>query len=166
MNVAFWQSPLGRVYLSGEEGAITHLGFVGQLHEPPFVATAEESLSPVLAEGIAWLERYFSGAELPGMPLLRPAGTDFQLRVWELLRAIPHGKSVSYGELAMSLAKRRGSERMSAQAVGQAVGRNPIAIMIPCHRVLGADGSLTGYAGGVARKRALLELEGIAFSEG
>ena len=92
------------------------------------------------------------------------ANSAFQLAVWELLRAIPYGQTTTYGALARRLAARQGLDRMSAQAVGGAVGRNPVSILVPCHRVVGADGSLTGYAGGLDRKRALLRLEGAALT--
>lgn len=165
MIVTFWESQLGRMYLACEAERITHVGFAGQLHEPELIHTATHGDAPVLSAGIAWLERYFTGADPGEPPPLAPQGTAFQNAVWELLRAIPYAKSVTYGDIAAAIAKRHGLARMSSQAVGQAVGRNPIAIMIPCHRVLGADGGLTGYAGGIARKRALLALEGIAFKE-
>ena len=93
------------------------------------------------------------------MPPLRPTGTAFQQEVWQLLMAIPYGKTTTYGEIAAVLAARRGIPRMSAQAVGGAVGHNPVSIIIPCHRVVGADGSLTGYAGGLNKKIELLKLE-------
>ena len=106
----------------------------------------------------AWLERYFAG-KAPELDVpLRPDGTAFQRAVWELLREIPYGETISYGELAAALAERSGRP-CPARAVGGAVGRNPVSILVPCHRVVGADGSLTGYAGGTERKRKLLEIE-------
>jgi methylated-DNA-[protein]-cysteine S-methyltransferase len=120
---------------------------------------------PVLDAAQAWLEDYFVGkrpepARLP----LNPKGTEFQKAVWRLLLEIPYGQVTTYGALAAKLAQERGG-RMSAQAIGGAVGRNPISIIIPCHRVIGADGRLTGYAGGLWRKEALLRLEGTIKSE-
>ena len=103
---------------------------------------------------------YFSGREPDFAVPLRPSGTPFQQEVWAALREIPYGQTTTYGAIARQMAARRGLPRLSAQAVGGAVGRNPICILVPCHRVLGADGSLTGYAGGVERKRWLLESEG------
>ena len=94
------------------------------------------------------------------MPLLRPKGTPFQESVWQILCSIPYGSTMTYGGIASRISAQKGIKRMSAQAVGNAVGKNPISILIPCHRVIGADGGLTGYAGGLARKRALLALEG------
>lgn len=106
-----------------------------------------------------WLDIYFSG-NIPGfLPPVALDGTDFQLRVWSKLLKIPYGKTVTYGELAKEIANEMGKAKMSAQAVGNAVGKNPIAIIIPCHRVIGADGSLTGFAGGLEIKKELLMLE-------
>ena len=120
-------------------------------------------LSPVLAETVRWLDRYFSGEEPDFLPLMALAGTAFQREVWSLLLEIPYGETRTYGQLASELAARRGIDRMSAQAVGGAVGRNPISILVPCHRVVGADGSLTGYAGGLDNKKKLLTLEKVQF---
>ena len=109
----------------------------------------------------AWLDAYFAGnAPSPAALPLRPEGTEFRRLIWGLLLEIPYGKTVTYGALAKRAAEILGKPRMSAQAVGQAVGRNPISILIPCHRVVGAGGQLTGYAGGLARKEYLLRLEG------
>lgn len=94
------------------------------------------------------------------MPPIHMIGTPFQMEVWELLRKIPYGKTTTYGELAEQIAKQRGLERMSAQAVGSAVGRNEISLIVPCHRVVGTNGSLTGYAGGIDKKMTFLKLEG------
>ena len=107
-----------------------------------------------------WLDLYFAGKEPHFMPALSPDGTAFQQAVWEILRTIPYGETTTYGAIAKRLEKNTG-KRMSAQAVGGAVGRNPISILIPCHRVIGADGGLTGYAGGLDKKEYLLGLEGI-----
>lgn len=116
---------------------------------------------PILKQACAWLDSYFAGkkpnpANLP----LKPEGTIFQRRVWNLLPEIWYGQVSTYGQLAFKLAMESDKPTMSAQAVGSAVGRNPISIIIPCHRIIGADGSLTGYAGGLERKRWLLEFEG------
>lgn len=108
-----------------------------------------------------WLDIYFSGKEPDFMPPVHMIGSPFRLSVWELLRQIPYGETVTYGELAKMVAEKRGLSRMSAQAVGGAVGHNEISIIVPCHRVVGSDGSLTGYAGGVDRKERLLTLEGV-----
>ena len=114
----------------------------------------------VFEQAKKWLAIYFSGKEPDFKIPLHFIGTDFQNEVWEILSSIPYGQTTTYGEIAKQLAARRGLERMSAQAVGGAVGRNEISIIVPCHRVVGANGSLTGYAGGIDKKIALLQLEG------
>ncbi len=166
IRLACCDSPLGRLTLAGEDGALTGLWLEGQKY---FGATlpgdaVEEDL-PVFREARRWLDRYFAGerpaiGELP----LAPAGSSFRRLVWELLREIPYGEVITYGALAREAARRMGRESMSAQAVGGAVAHNPISIIIPCHRVVGADGSLTGYAGGVRRKLWLLRHEGAELS--
>ena len=115
----------------------------------------------MLGAACRWLNVYFSGREPDFTPKLHLIGSDFRQAVWALLLQIPYGQTVTYGQLAARLAAERGLARMSAQAVGGAVGRNRISLIIPCHRVLGADGSLTGYAGGLDRKAKLLALEGV-----
>lgn len=108
-----------------------------------------------------WLDSYFSGHNPDFTPPICLKGTSFQEDVWEILNRIPYGKVISYGEIARQIAEKRGLKRMSAQAVGGAVGRNPISIIVPCHRVIGSDGSLTGYAGGLDKKTELLKIEGV-----
>ncbi len=153
-------TPLGTVTLAGEGAELTGLWFEGQRHcAATLPADAAPGPLPVLDETCRWLECYFGLRPLPPLPPLRPAGTAFQRAVWALLLEIPYGGTVTYGELARRLAGRMGRSSLSAQAVGGAVGRNPISILIPCHRVLGSDGSLTGYAGGLERKAKLLTLE-------
>ena len=152
-------SPLGEMLLVSDGTALCGLYFEGQKYVPALPEAKKEPSLPVFQSACAWLERYFAG-EKPETDLpLRAAGTEFQRAVWELLKEIPYGARVTYGELADTLAARRGRP-CPARAVGAAVGRNPISVIVPCHRVIGADGSLTGYAGGLERKRALLELEG------
>lgn len=127
----------------------------------PFASSVSVDHSQVLQQTVRWLDSYFS-AEKPdpsGLPL-NPAGTQFQLQIWKLLSEIPYGQTVSYGKLAAMIAAHRQCKRMSAQAVGHAIGANPIGIIIPCHRVIGSKGQLTGYAGGLWRKRWLLHHEG------
>ena len=154
-------SPLGEILLVSDGETLCGLYFEGQKYFPELSEAMEDPSLPVFNSARAWLERYFAG-EKPGIDLpLRAAGTAFQRAVWDQLAEIPYGATVTYGELADKLAARRGRP-CSARAVGAAVGRNPISVIVPCHRVLGADGSLTGYAGGLARKRALLQTEGIA----
>ena len=108
-----------------------------------------------------WLDSYFSGHNPDFIPPICLKGTSFQEDVWEILNRIPYGKVISYGEIARQIAEKRGLKRMSAQAVGGAVGRNPIAIIVPCHRVIGSNGSFTGYAGGLDKKTELLKIEGV-----
>ncbi len=160
--VTDYASPLGRVFISSDGTCLTGLWFEGQKHQPPVL---EEELTKcdidVFRLAKAWLDVYFSGRE-PEMriPLLTE-GTEFQKRVWKALEPVPYGKTVTYGEIAWMLASENRKGKVSARAVGGAVGRNRIALILPCHRVIGADGSLTGYAGGIWRKKELLSLEGI-----
>ena len=154
---ATYPSPLGEITLVCDEGALLSLSLPGQR---AFPHAAENGEHPILAQAKQWLDAYFAGnAPSPAALPLRPEGTEFRRLIWGLLLEIPYGKTVTYGDLAKKAAEILGKPRMSAQAVGQAVGSNPIAIVIPCHRVVGADGSLTGYAGGIHYKKALLQLE-------
>ena len=143
---------------------IIGLWFDGQLR---FASTinageAEENdILPVFARTRQWLDEYFSGKEPAFTPPIRMQGTDFQQMVWQLLLKIPYGTTSTYRDIARKVAKERGIATMSAQAVGGAVGRNPISIIVPCHRIIGTDGTLTGYAGGIERKEKLLSLERI-----
>lgn len=150
-----FQSPLGALTLASDGRALTGLWFVSQKHYADTLTPEhqEQSLS-IFEETLRWLELYFSGRAPEFTPALCLRGTPFRRAVWELLLSIPYGRTVTYGELASHW------PRMSAQAVGGAVGHNPISLIVPCHRVLGADGSLTGYAGGVERKAWLLRHEG------
>lgn len=156
-----YESPLGGILLAADEIGLTGLWFDGQKYfarELPAERTEKEM--SILAETKRWLDIYFTGTEPDFLPPLHSVGSAFQQAVWELLLQIPYGKTVTYGELARQLAEKRGMPRMSAQAVGGAVGHNRISILIPCHRVVGTNGSLTGYAGGIDKKVKLLELEG------
>ena len=142
------------ILLAANDIALTGLWFCGAKYFAAGLETErEEKLTPALKEALRWLDEYFSGSEPDFMPHIELHGSDFRRRVWTELMKIPYGATVTYGELAKKL------EVKSAQAVGGAVGHNPISIIVPCHRVLGADGSLTGYAGGVDKKARLLELE-------
>ena len=147
-----YASPLGEIVLAADGDALIGLWFSGQAHFGAGLRDAQDGDCAVLREAKVWLDDYFAGKTPETLPKLRPRGTAFQKRVWAELQRIPRGETATYGELAAKL----GSH---ARAVGGAVGRNPISIMIPCHRVVGKDGSLTGYAGGTERKAALLELE-------
>lgn len=155
-------TPLGPILLSSDGTSLTGLWLEGQKYYPEELSQTGTFAPdcPVFSQVSDWLAAYFAGKRPdPDEVPLSPAGTAFQRQVWTLLREIPYGKTVTYGGLARKMAARLGRESMSAQAVGNAVGRNPISILIPCHRVLGADGSLTGYAGGLERKGWLLAHE-------
>lgn len=158
-----YRSPLGTVLLASDGEALCGLWFLGQRHFPEALLSdsrCDDGLC-ALNEATLWLDRYFSGEKpSPTDILLRPAGTVFRQRVWDRLCRIPYGQTVTYGEIARELAAEDGRASMSAQAVGNAVGRNPISVIIPCHRVLGSGAKLTGYAGGLDRKLSLLRLEG------
>lgn len=158
MFVCDYESPLGRMLLAADDTSLTGAWFYGQRSFARGLEDAEKNVeaeAPALAAARRWLDAYFAGErpDVADMPLA-PHGTAFQRRVWNALLAIPYGETRTYGELAAELGS-------SPRAVGAAVGKNPISVIVPCHRVVGADGSLTGYAGGLSRKRALLELEGI-----
>ena len=157
-----YKSPLGGITMASDGKALTGLWFDGQKY---FAVTLskehEEKMLPVFEETDRWLDIYFQGKEPDFLPLvLFPCGSEFRQEVWQILLSIPYGKTMTYGEIAAYIAKQRGLTRMSAQAVGGAVGKNEISIIVPCHRVVGTNGSLTGYAGGIRRKIALLKLEG------
>lgn len=153
-------SPLGRLTLAGEGERLVGLWLEGQKHFGSGLRLGGRGEAPVFPAVRRWLERYFAGEDPGPTPALDPEGTSFQRQVWELLKAVPYGRTVTYGALARQLEEQTG-RRTSPRAVGAAVGRNPISILIPCHRVLGADGSLTGYAGGLERKLWLLRKEKI-----
>ena len=146
---------IGEIRLSAVENELTGLWFTGQKHYPKQIALWENNPNlPVFATLREWLAKYFEGEYFKQKIKLRPAGTDFQKSVWNSLLEIPVGQIVTYGEIANRI------NCKSARAVGGAVGRNPISILIPCHRVVGANGNITGYAGGIDKKRALLGVEG------
>ena len=176
--VSEYETPVGKVYMAADEAGLVGLWIEGQLHFAKILGGAE-AVEKALAcdEGgnaskpkafrltRRWLDIYFQGREPDFTPPLHFIGTDFQIEVWEILMQIPYGETTIYGEIAEELAQRRGIKRMSAQAVGGAVGRNNISIIVPCHRVIGADGSLTGYAGGTDIKAKLLRIEGAQWKE-
>jgi len=154
------QTPLGEVRLRSDGKSLTGLWFVGQVNDAKYNRDIEiKDDLPIFEQVETWLESYFSGKQIPITILLQPKGTIFQEEVWKILQEIPYGKTMTYGEIAQRIAKEKGVATYSAQAVGQAVGKNPISILIPCHRVLGKNDTLTGYAGGVHRKEQLLKLE-------
>ena len=155
-----YQSPLGEILLAADEIGLTGLWFDGEKYYAwNLDAKHEEKELPVFSEAKRWLDIYFSGREPDFMPPMHMLGTNFQKEVWKILRTIPYGETTTYGEIAAKIAKQRGLARMSAQAVGNAVGRNELSILIPCHRVVGTNGSLTGYAGGIDKKIKLLAME-------
>ena len=154
-----YPSPLGEITVASDGENIVGLWLEGQKY---FAATLEGELReenlPVFDTVRRWLDIYFSGGEPDFLPPLAPKGSEFRRAVWEQLLRIPYGQTVSYGEIAKQLEAETG-RKTSARAVGGAVGHNPVSVIIPCHRVVGANGSLTGYAGGVDKKIKLLELE-------
>ena len=159
-----YSSPLGGITIACNGEALTGLWFDGQKY---FAATLsrehEERMLPVFEQADRWLDLYFSGSDPGFLPPLSLQATEFRKAVWEILLTIPYGETRTYKEIAQLVAEQKGLSQMSAQAVGGAVGHNPISLMIPCHRVIGADGSLTGYAGGLEKKIWLLSMENPAF---
>ncbi|MEF9876905.1 MAG: methylated-DNA--[protein]-cysteine S-methyltransferase [Gordonibacter sp.] len=154
-------SPVGPLAVASDGDALVGLWLDGQKYFESTLGAFEQCPDlPVLTQARAWLDRYFAGEEPGPIPAVAPRGTAFRQRVWAMLADIPYGKLVTYGELAQRIAEQTGS-RTSARAVGGAVGHNPISIILPCHRVVGSGGSLTGYAGGLQKKIALLKLEGV-----
>jgi len=151
-----YDSPLGRIILAATDDGLVGVWFDGQRHQPDTSAWPEAPDHPVLQQAKAQLNDYFAGRRTAfELPLAFGTGTGFQQDVWRALLKIPHGATRSYGALSADIGK-----PAAVRAVGGAVGRNPLSIIVPCHRVVGADGALTGYAGGLARKTALLQLEG------
>lgn len=149
-----YQSPIGPITLASDGEALTGLWFDAQKYFGATLSPAHEAAAlPVFTQTCRWLDEYFQGREPDFTPPLAPKGSSFRQAVWDVLLQIPYGRTVTYGTIAKKLGVK------SAQAVGGAVGHNPISILIPCHRVVGADGALTGYAGGVEKKAYLLALE-------
>ncbi len=163
---SFYDSLLGRILLAADDKGLTGLWFEGEKYYCDNLDENHiEKETPIIEETKRWLDIYFSGKEPNFMPPLNPIGSEFRQEVWEILKKIPYGKTVTYNDIAKQIAKYRGLDRMSAQAVGGAVGHNEISIIIPCHRVVGTNGSLTGFAGGIDKKFKLLELEGCNMNE-
>ena len=177
IHITHYDSPLGNITIASDGKALIGLWFDGQKHFADTIAgmpCKEGPQLPVFADTRRWLDLYFAGERPDFTPRIAPKGTPFRQTVWKILLTIPYGKTMSYGEIAQrvvetmctsSLQDTQTSSlrvtRMSAQAVGGAVGHNPISLIIPCHRVIGANGSLTGYAGGLDRKMKLLRMEDI-----
>ena len=159
-NIFHYTSSLGGITLASDGEALTGLWFDGQKYYPnKLVEESTESELPIFVQTCNWLDIYFNGKVPNFTPPISLQTTAFRKAVYDILLTIPYGQTMIYGEIARILAEKQGVKRMSAQAVGGAVGHNPIGIIIPCHRVIGADGSLTGYAGGLDKKKTLLKLE-------
>ena len=155
-------SPIGRILMMSDGENLNALEAIGR-RNIALNGLAENKEISVFKSANLWLKKYFSGENPPvlSVPIKPLEGTPFQKIVWKILLKIPYGSTATYGEIASEVARRLGKSKMSAQAVGQAVGQNPISIIIPCHRVIGANGNLTGYRGGIDVKIKLLEIEGI-----
>lgn len=153
---AFYDSPIGRMAMTADGAYITRLSFFEEQVKEP----ARGCKNAAMDAGFRWLDEYYAGGVPKSCPPILLKGTDFQRMVWDLLMDVPYGQTTTYGALAR-LIEAKTHRRMSAQAVGGAVGHNPIAVIVPCHRVIGADGSLVGYADGLDKKAALLKIEGI-----
>lgn len=159
-------SPLGEITLRSDGEALTGLWFADDKHYgAKDIAGAALADLDVFTQVENWLAEYFAGREPKVSVPLKLQGSEFQMQVWRLLQDIPYGRLVTYGDIAKKIAAQKGVARMSAQAVGGAVGHNPMCIIVPCHRVVGSNGSLTGYGGGMWRKVRLLELEKVAMSK-
>lgn len=159
-------SPLGTMILTADEEGLTRLYFKGAPDAPEGLEDQlpEARDHEFIQEGKHWLHGYFEGRHLGWRPPLHLKGTDFQRQVWKILLTIPYGQTATYGDVAREVAKACHLDRMSSRAVGGAVGSNPVCLIVPCHRVVGANGSFTGYGGGLRRKVKLLELEGVDVS--
>lgn len=159
----YYDSPLGRLTVAGDERNIVGLWLAHQRFYMDVLQgkECEEKETEVIRLAKRWLDRYFDGEkpEISELPI-KFIGSGFRVLVWQMLAEIPYGKVITYGDLAKRIAEKRGIKAMSAQAVGGAVGRNPISIIVPCHRVIGSNGSMVGYSGGVSAKIKLLKLEG------
>jgi methylated-DNA-[protein]-cysteine S-methyltransferase len=163
--IAHYNSPLGNITMASEGTALVGLWFEGQKYFADTLLCPENEERPelpIFEQTRRWLDCYFAGKD-PGFtpPIVMRTNSSFRRQVWEQLLTIPYGHTLTYGDIARRIAAERGLPSMSAQAVGGAVGHNPISIIVPCHRVVGTNGSLTGYAGGVERKALLLQIEGI-----
>lgn len=155
-------SPISKILLACDNIGLTGLWFEGEKYYANNLDTKHKEMEHSIFEKVKlWLDIYFSGKEPNFTPPIHMIGSSFRIAVWEILCQIPYGKTITYGKIADIIAKQKGLSHMSAQAIGGAVGHNEISIIIPCHRVVGANGSLTGYAGGIDKKIKLLSLEGV-----
>ena len=165
--MSYFDSPLGKLYIMADNEGLTNIIFEQEDGNQLPVNIKDIEFNdelPVIQDAKLWLSLYFSGCNPDFMPVLSLEGTDFRMDVWNVVKDIPYGKTMTYGEIAKLVSEKRG-KRASAQAVGGAVGSNPIPIMVPCHRVLGSGKAITGYSGGIDKKKFLLELEKIEFTE-
>ena len=153
-----YASPLGQLMVTSDGASLTQVDLMTG-HNAAKPSQKKDKLPKILEQARDWFDSYFAGEVPPPPPSLAPVGTAFRQEVWEILRAIPYGQITTYGEIARQIEKKKKLERMSAQAVGGAVGHNPLLILIPCHRVVGANGNLTGFASGMDVKVKLLSLE-------
>lgn len=161
--ISHYTSPLGELLIAADDIGLTGLWFAGQKYYARGLDTEhEERESPAIVSAKHWLDVYFAGQQPDFTPPLHLVGTDFQTAVWDILLTVPYGETLTYGEIAARIAVQQGRGHMSAQAVGGAVGRNPVSIIVPCHRIVGKSGDLTGYAAGVEKKTSLLRLENAA----
>ena len=158
-SICFYPSILGEIVIRNDGSSLTGLYFADQRHLPEGVLDLPKEENAVTEKTKQWLDLYFSGKNPDFTPPLQLNGTSFQKEVWKILQTIPYGQTRSYKQIAEMFAAEKGIQRMSAQAVGSAIGRNPISIIVPCHRVIGSDGALIGYAGGIERKEKLLQQE-------
>lgn len=158
--VTYYESPLGTIKMISDGEYLIELSF-----DKKYSKDCIKKDLKVFNQTRKWLDIYFSGDIPDFKPKYKLEGTDFRKQVWNYIEKIKYGKSVTYKEIADKIAKKKGIDKMSAQAVGNAVGHNPICLIVPCHRVIGTDGSLVGYAAGLDRKRKLLDLEGIVYKK-
>lgn len=163
--INYYNSTMGKILLTSDEIGLTGLWFTGEkYYANNLKGNYEKKWNPILLETKNWLDIYFSGREPDHYPTLHLIGSSFQLEVWKILLTIPYGQTTTYGEIAQKVAKKRHIDKMSSQAIGSAVGHNEISIIVPCHRVIGKNGNLTGYAAGIDTKIKLLQLEKIDIS--
>lgn len=159
-----YDSPLGKLLIVTDEENIIGVWYENQKYKEKAIPKemTESTDHPIVKKAVVWLDDYFQGRKIDSSTLpLAPVGGEFRQQVWTILTSIPYGEVMTYGEIAKEVATRLGKENMSAQAVGGAVGHNPLCIIVPCHRVVGSNGSLTGYSGGIDKKTKLLEHEGV-----
>lgn len=166
MNISYYESPIGEMLLASDGDFLVGLWFKDQHHFADIITNDVINYEDeIIKTAKTWLDNYFAkkknNIEVP----IRMIGTPFQKEIWEILLSIPYGTIMTYGDIAKIVAEKRGIKRMSSQAIGQAVSRNHISLIVPCHRVIGSNKSLTGYAGGLTRKKYLLELENIKFNK-